>query len=206
MLSARQKPSLGEHWARRDRACTGSVARTCSWAIYVCHFRSEGASVDWTILGNVGQLVGAGAVVVSLLYVGRQVRDSASATRSQAYQALVSQFIAMQTAVAQDERMSGVMHRILSENVSLADLGDTDPMSLLLLFATQARIYEALFKQVREGVLEESGLGMLSGLLILRSRAWADSWKRLRSGLDEDFVRYAEGKHAFDTGADSSAA
>jgi len=162
--------------------------------------------VDWTILGSLGELVGAAAVVVSLLYVGRQVRDGTSATRAQAYQALVSQLIAMQAAVAQNERMSGAMHKAVFKDASLSDLSDADAMSLTLLFASQARIYEALFKQVKEGILDESALEMLSGLVILRTKAWADSWQQLRSTLDKDFVRYAESRHAFGSTGSSRAA
>jgi hypothetical protein len=168
--------------------------------------RERRGSVDWTIIGSVGELVGAGAVVVSLLYVGRQVRDSTTATRAEAYQALVAQLISVQAMVAQDERLSGALHRAAFDDASLTDFSNADSMSLTLLFASQARIYESLFKQVSEGVLDESALEMLSGLVILQSRAWAESWKRLRSTLDKDFVAYAETKHAFATGADPSAA
>ncbi|HET9948922.1 MAG TPA: hypothetical protein VFQ22_08375 [Longimicrobiales bacterium] len=135
-------------------------------------------------------------MVISLVYVGRQVRDTNSATRAQAYQALVAQLAVLQTTAAQNERISTAYHHVLFENAGLDDFGEADAMSLSLLFAAQARVYEAVYRQAREGVLDESALQMLSGLRILRTRAWTDAWRTLADTLDEESVAYLDRERA----------
>ncbi len=42
--------------------------------------------MDWTVIGAPGELVGAAAVVISLLYVGRELKHSSTVARVQGIQ------------------------------------------------------------------------------------------------------------------------
>ncbi len=47
--------------------------------------------MDWAMLGAIGELIGALAVILSLLYVGRQVQNSNTMARSAVRQELSSE-------------------------------------------------------------------------------------------------------------------
>ena len=44
--------------------------------------------MDWDAIGAIGEIVGASAVLISLFYVGLQVRQNSKAIRGQTYESL----------------------------------------------------------------------------------------------------------------------
>ena len=64
-----------------------------------------------------------------------------------------------------------------------------------MLCALQARIYEAMFRQVREGVLDESALHLVANISFLNSPAWIEVWPRVSAALSPEFVAYFNERH-----------
>lgn len=110
--------------------------------------------MDWNMIGAIGEVVGAVAVVVTLFYLARQIRDSALQDRREQYSQLNRDFLQLPSAIASDESFADVFFQ-----------GTIDPASLNQ--AQRARFYsgvliifrsiEALFHYHREGSVADWG-------------------------------------------------
>jgi len=67
--------------------------------------------MDWTMIGAVGELLGAVAVVVSLIYVARQVRDSSNAAQRAHYLELNREITNFADGIAREDEWSDIVYR-----------------------------------------------------------------------------------------------
>jgi len=133
--------------------------------------------MDWNAIGAVGEMVGALAVVVSLLYLGIQVREGARATRADTELEAARMWSDFHARVAHSADMS-----------SIWDLGHREPKSLkeqeqqrfVWLVAEYFFLVEGLFKQYRLGFLSDDSweqhertlIGLFGNPIV---REWWDS-------------------------------
>jgi hypothetical protein len=152
--------------------------------------------MDWNVVGALTQLVSTVGVVVSLLYLARQMKQSTATTRAAAYQSFVEQQAALTTAFLADSRLTSVFDRAVVKRESVSGFSDVDRTAVTMLCALQARIYEAMFRQVREGVLDESALHLVAGISFLNSPAWTEVWPVVSRALTPEFVAYFNERHS----------
>jgi hypothetical protein len=151
--------------------------------------------IDWNLLGALTQVVSTIAVVVSLLYLARQMKQSTATARAAAYQSFVEQQAALTIAFLADPGLISVFDRAVVKRESLSEFSDIDRTAVGMLCALQARIYEAMFRQVREGVLDESALHLVAGISFLDSPAWKEIWPRVSRAVSPEFVAYFNERH-----------
>jgi hypothetical protein len=151
--------------------------------------------MDWNVLGALTQIVSTVAVVVSLLYLARQMKQSTATARAAAYQSFVEQQAALTTAFLADPRLVSVFDRAVVKRESVREFSDVDRTAVTMLCALQARIYEAMFRQVREGVLDESALHLVAGISFLNSPAWTEVWPMVSRAVSPEFVLYSTERH-----------
>ncbi len=154
--------------------------------------------MDWTMIGALGEVIGAIAVVVTLFYLARQIRDTALQDRRGQYSQLNRDFLQLPSAIANDESFSDVFFR-----------GATDPASLSQ--SERARFYsgvlitfrsiEALFHFHREGSVADWGAASHRATMIdlLGMPGFRTYWIDRRHWFSEEFQRevdqwLAEGK------------
>ena len=105
-------------------------------------------SVNWEAIGIFAEVIGAIAVVVSLLYVGMQIKQSAASTRAQAITQVNSQYGSLMSQIALNGELATI-YRIATEG------GELDPDQ-----ATRYRAYLSAFF----AFLEEHYLLFQSGI------------------------------------------
>jgi hypothetical protein len=67
--------------------------------------------VNWEAISAIGQLVGALAVVISLIYLANEVRNNAHATRHAAMRATLDSFNRLAQQLTQDPDLAGLFYR-----------------------------------------------------------------------------------------------
>ena len=72
-----------------------------------------GETMDWTVIGALGELVGAVAVVVSLIYLSRQVRQNTRALRTANAATVKQNFQTIARAFITDRGASDIILRAL---------------------------------------------------------------------------------------------
>ena len=114
--------------------------------------------MNWEAIGAVGELVGAAAVVLTLFYLARQVRESSEESRQNQEELRKSRYDALNRELSRtaDEwathsDLSGIMHRGLVDTKSLS------PEEVFRLYANLHRFFrglEALFVYSAEGGIQ----------------------------------------------------
>ena len=106
------------------------------------------------MIGALGELAGALAVVVTLFYLARQIRDSARQDRRLQYAQLNRDFLQLNIAITHDESMADVFVRGALDPSSLSPSQVARVNSGVLM---TFRALEALFHYHREGGIDDWG-------------------------------------------------
>lgn len=110
--------------------------------------------MNWEMIGAVGEVCGAIAVVLSLLYLARQVRDSALQDRRNQYTSINRDFVQFTHATSRDQSLAEVVFRGMLDRSSLSPAEQYRYNAALLgLFRAQ----EAMFHYHREGGVHDWG-------------------------------------------------
>jgi hypothetical protein len=144
--------------------------------------------MDWNTASAISQVVGAVAVVASLLYLGRQVRQTNALARAEAYRAVSVRMSELLTVWATDAEFLRIAHAgIFEHGLRLNDLTPEDRTRAAFHFSAALRVFEMIHRQVEAGVLREDAYGMIGGIMF-RSPLFQDVWRTLRVAYAPDLV------------------
>lgn len=114
--------------------------------------------MNWEAIGAVGEILGALAVFASLIYLGRQIRFSALATRSQ-----MESELGQRGFQAYDPIYEGRNAEIFSKGLTdPASLEATDALVFDLLMHRQFGTMLEVANQIENGVIQPNG-GIVEG-------------------------------------------
>ena len=99
------------------------------------------------------EIIGVIAVVVSLIYLGLQVKQNTRSMRIQTVHDLSAQFREQQTGIAHDKDLAAIFHRGM---YSYEKLDTHEQLRFSMLAAAVLRILNELDFQRREGAIDES--------------------------------------------------
>ena len=80
--------------------------------------------MDWQAIGAIGEVGGAIAVVATLVYLARQIRHSAEATRIAAYHQAQEQLWAIGIAISNDAEMAKILATTFAGDLDSLELPD----------------------------------------------------------------------------------
>jgi len=103
---------------------------------------------------QVAQIVAAIGVIVSLIYVGVQIRQATRATKLASIQAVESAIGRTEELVIQDASFADILRRGLT--MSGAELLDTERIRLNVFYRHVLRAYQSAHYQYRHGALDDS--------------------------------------------------
>lgn len=132
------------------------------------------------------ELVGAAAVVLSLIYVGLEVRQNTRATQTATSQSIYSQFMDSMLPVLENPDLAELMVRA---DTAPASLSRADSLRYNLSLNFQINVHEAVYTNLAQGTMAP---GMASGWLdgmsywICRPRAM-DYWEANATAYTPDF-------------------
>lgn len=106
--------------------------------------------MNWEAAGAVGEIIGALAVVISLLYLAMQIRTQVAQARLQAFHEMSRQFREV-TALFANPDISDVFVRA---NKDFESMSDSELVRLIVLTTNLFRAWEEAFLEMRNGHLE----------------------------------------------------
>jgi hypothetical protein len=125
-------------------------------------------------LGNIGELVGAIAVVASLVYLAVQIRQNTRTVKTSTYQGLFDHIADFQNLLLANEKLGAIWSVGLSQPDSLSR-GDQERFGLLML--RFFRQLETLHYEWREGLLDETLFrGWIHDSLRFAKQPGGESW------------------------------
>ena len=109
--------------------------------------------MDWTAIGALGELIGAVAVVASLIYVGRQVRIAAKAAGIEGVEALQRQTADFAFTVAADSDLAELVVRVQTQGARREELSVAERGRIGYLYFALVSIQNALWERERAGLM-----------------------------------------------------
>ena len=91
------------------------------------------------------ELVGIAAIVVSLVFVGFELRQSTAIAWSDAYSSFSSQFLDLVSDAALDEQMSRLISQV-NKGALPGDFKPEDQVSIRMYQGAAVRVWEGLFR------------------------------------------------------------
>ena len=146
--------------------------------------------VDWSMVGAIGEITGAAAVVVSLAYLAKQVSVSNRLARAEAWRSANGDLNALNASFGSDPVFRRGMDRVMEE-AERDDLDVDERMAVSLYLISVANIYEQLFREVDEGVLADEALEF-GAKDLFATPFFRSSWPRFKPHLGASFARHLE--------------
>ena len=104
--------------------------------------------MNWEAIGAIGEVAGAIGVIVTLIYLAAQIRQSNNLSRSASRQALVANDV---TSLTANLRIADVFAKL----VSAEELTAQDQLRLSFMFSIDLRNREFEYFQYTNGLLDE---------------------------------------------------
>ena len=137
------------------------------------------------------ELVGIAAIVVSLVFVGYELRQSTAIARSDAYSSFSSQFFELASNAALDKRMSGLISQV-NQGALPGDFTPEERVSIRMYQAAAVRVWEGLFRSVQAGVLPEEALESAASGILINNNFFRSTWASTKQLYTSDFIAYFE--------------
>ena len=140
---------------------------------------------------EIAELVGIAAIVVSLVFVGFELRQSTAIARSDAYSSFSSQFLDLVSDAALDERMSRLISQV-NKGALPGDFKPEDQVSIRMYQGAAVRVWEGLFRSVQAGVLPEDALDSAAKGMLINNAYFRSTWASTKQLYTSDFIAYFE--------------
>jgi hypothetical protein len=147
--------------------------------------------MNWDAISAVGEIIGATAVVISLVYLAMQIRSQNKQSRIAAKHHMARELREV-TAVFATEDMTDIFVRA---NKSYEDITDAESVRFILLITNMFRAWEGAFFENRIGYLDAHLWEALSR--DFHQSIGAPSiqyvWGLRKGNYDVDFIDYVDG-------------
>ena len=108
--------------------------------------------MNWEAIGAVGEILGAIAVVVTLIYLSIQIRQSSTQTRMATYESWISGFSDVDSMLGNNKEAAMAFHIGLSDPNSLGDAEKQQFYWVMRSFTVQ---YFKLYRLYQQGIIPE---------------------------------------------------
>ncbi len=142
---------------------------------------------DWAAIA---EIVGALAVVASLVYVGSQIRQSNAVMRAEAHRDIELKIADLAAQMAANKRFTESL-ALIRDDRPRDSFAPADRSNIALILIGFIRVYQACFHQHREGVVTDKILEIADSQLF-RTRFVRDSWPRWKDEFDPEFAAFFE--------------
>ena len=140
--------------------------------------------------GPIRDSLAALGVVVSLLFVGYEIRQNTQVARAAAIQATADQSLQVIIAWAADEQAVRLMTRLL-DGALPSEFSDDENTKLRFMFLATFRIMENRYRQSDLGLIDDPMI-FTGRAAIYRSPYLAARWDEFRSAVVPDFAEQFE--------------
>ncbi len=142
--------------------------------------------MNWDALGAVGEIVGAVAVVITLLYLARQIHQANAQTQAQARYSFVEAYGHMNASITANKGVASVFRR----GIKGLELDEDEYIQFFALLGQFLNTWSVLYDLHATDMLPENQWSMVRKDIItmMSEPGGRDFWERVgRLGVHEDF-------------------
>ena len=147
--------------------------------------------MDWTAWGALGELLGALAVVITLVYLAKQVRYSNVIARAEAYRDTRGRIAQMLDQWSNDRDWADLFIQIRFRGLRRHELSREQRAQAGLRFQVLVNQYAGIFHDVELGILPSSAYDLV-GKVTFSTPYMKDVWPLLRDEHSSSFVEFFE--------------
>ncbi|MBT3676366.1 MAG: hypothetical protein HOG39_06960 [Candidatus Marinimicrobia bacterium] len=137
------------------------------------------------------EIVGFISIVVSLGFVGLEIRQNTSAVRGATNIAISDQVMDMALEISSNERLGKLVSFMMEDNIKSDELSPEDRTSLQMLVYAGLRRIENVYLQVEEGILDKQAFDRV-GMGFYRTNIARDTWDIYGGYFGKDFIPFFE--------------
>ena len=154
--------------------------------------------MNWEAIGTISELVGALAVVLTLFYLARQIRQSNSQGRRSEIIATFQQFSVPRMAIAQNEGLADLFVR---GSNSYDDLNPIEKHRFENLMNERFWVFHSIWDGVQSDAFESYFWDLTTGQIenLLKQPGVAAWWTRHNSQFPSEYIREIDGLWTDDT-------
>jgi hypothetical protein len=147
--------------------------------------------MDWNAIVGIAEVVGTGAVVVSLFYVAVQIKQNTGAMRTASAQNLITVSTNAHLLIASDNGLAQIIQIGINNPESLKDYEQLKFNSSFLALYVQ---YDFAYRQFLRGELEPATWTRMEFeiLVFLRMPGGAAWWKQDKARMSPEFVKFID--------------
>ena len=154
--------------------------------------------MDWTAVGALGEVVGAGAVVASLLYLGRQIKHSAKVTAVEGIEASASKMVDWSLTISASPQLADLVIRVQIQGARRDDLSQAERGQAGYLYFSVLMNQAGMFERWRAGLMSEEAfrdyVGRTTGFL--GAPYLKDVWPHMRGSFPDRYRDFVERTYA----------
>ncbi len=145
--------------------------------------------MEWEAVGAIAESVGALGVIISLLYLAREMHRNAKSTGMHAYQLLLDHISEISKILITNPKVSETLIRFKDPGYEPTDEENITIESIMLM---AMRNYAHAYEMYREGTINKNQWNSLSvGMDNSISRGWTNRYlDSVLKGFSEDFKAY----------------
>jgi hypothetical protein len=157
--------------------------------------------MNWDMVAALAQTIGMLAVVVALLYVARELKETRRRRRVESYRAILDEVDDFAKLVAQDHANSDIWWRA---SKGLENLTDVERVRYFAMLFLPFRSWEKAFHYHNEGELEDWSAEVLTRTMVdfAMSRGVQEYWALRKRWYTEDFRQWVDDKIKERSGVD----
>ena len=153
--------------------------------------------MNWTMLGVLAQIAGVIAVVVSLVYLAKQVDIANRLARAEASRTPNSDLNLLNSTFGTDPVFRSAFQNVLRGAVRGEVVDDDARMAIDLYLISMTNLQDQLVREIRAGILDDDGQDF-GGSGLFRLPYYRSSWPLFRPYFNSRFVELFEAQHDFD--------
>ena len=150
--------------------------------------------MNWDAVSAIAELGGALAVVVSMLILAYQIRESNRVSKAEAIRARGERMVDIWFRVAESERLSSAAGPAIFENKAMEDLPLEGQRIMHMVVRSLTLLWESEYLENVHGALDDPiwarRLGSIAALL--QKPVYSTVWSDVRDLLTDDFVGQVE--------------
>ena len=139
---------------------------------------------------GLGQIVGTVGVILSLAFVGYEIRQNTQVARAATVQSLSDQSIEILLAWSLDDEATDLLGRVVNGQLP-AEFTEAENVRLRLMYVTGLRSAEAGYRQLVLGLVGDAEW-MGGAAAMYRAPYMAERWPEFRPALAADFADWFE--------------
>ena len=147
--------------------------------------------MNWEPITAISEIVGAIAVIVTLVYLARQIAMSNKFAEAEAWRSRFSEFTSLNAAYGVNPAFYHAMSKIHRGGLQ-TDLDEEEQAIVNSFLVSALQIYEQLYREVKSGILDPAALDEFPGHSAFRLNFVREQWPFYRRILTSAVVAHME--------------